>query len=39
MFSTVLFSMAAGSTGNVQAVMDGDLNGFIKAYLMQFGNA
>jgi len=24
-------------TSNVQAVMDGDLNGFIKAYLMQFG--
>lgn len=24
-------------TGNVQAVMDGDLNGFIKAFLMQFG--
>ena len=24
-------------TGNVQAVLDGDLNGFIKAYLMQFG--
>jgi peptide chain release factor 2 len=24
-------------TGNVQAVMDGDLNGFIKSYLMQFG--
>lgn len=24
-------------TGNVQAVMDGDLNEFIKAYLMQFG--
>ncbi len=24
-------------TGNVQAVMDGDLNNFIKAYLMQFG--
>jgi peptide chain release factor 2 len=26
-------------TGNVQAVMDGDLNEFIKAYLMQFGNS
>ncbi|MCK5079168.1 MAG: peptide chain release factor 2 [Bacteroidales bacterium] len=26
-------------TGNVQAVMDGDLNEFIKTYLMQFGNA
>jgi peptide chain release factor 2 len=25
-------------TSNVQAVMDGDLNDFIKAYLMQFGN-
>ena len=24
-------------TGNVQAVMDGDLNQFIKAYLMEFG--
>ncbi len=24
-------------TGNVQAVMDGDLNEFIKAYLMEFG--
>jgi len=24
-------------TGNVQAVMDGDLNDFIKTYLMQFG--
>ncbi|MGM0649500.1 MAG: peptide chain release factor 2 [Bacteroidota bacterium] len=24
-------------TGNVQAVMDGDLNPFIKAYLMEFG--
>ncbi|NQT78323.1 MAG: peptide chain release factor 2 [Bacteroidetes bacterium] len=24
-------------TGNVQAVMDGDLNDFIKSYLMQFG--
>jgi peptide chain release factor 2 len=23
-------------TSNVQAVMDGDLDGFIKAYLMQF---
>ena len=27
----------AFETSNVQAVMDGDLNGFIKAYLMQFG--
>jgi peptide chain release factor 2 len=26
-------------TSNVQAVMDGDLNGFIKAYLMEFGNS
>ena len=26
-------------TGNVQAVMDGDLNEFIKTYLMQFGNS
>ncbi len=26
-------------TSNVQAVLDGDLNGFIKAYLMQFGGA
>jgi peptide chain release factor 2 len=25
-------------TGNVQAVMDGEINDFIKAYLMQFGN-
>lgn len=25
-------------TSNVQAVMDGDINGFIKAYLMEFGN-
>ena len=24
-------------TGNVQAVLDGDLNGFIKAFLMAFG--
>jgi peptide chain release factor 2 len=24
-------------TSNVQAVLDGDLNDFIKAYLMQFG--
>jgi peptide chain release factor 2 len=23
-------------TGNVQAVLDGDLKGFIKAYLMEF---
>jgi len=27
----------AHETGNVQAVMDGDLNPFIKAYLMEFG--
>lgn len=26
-------------TGNVQAVMDGDLNDFIKTYLMQFGSS
>jgi peptide chain release factor 2 len=26
-------------TSNVQAVMDGDLNGFIKAYLMEYGNS
>ena len=26
-------------TSNVQAVMDGNLNGFIKAYLMEFGNS
>jgi len=26
-------------TSNVQAVLDGDLNGFIKAYLMEFGGA
>lgn len=25
-------------TGNVNAVLDGEINGFIKAYLMQFGN-
>jgi peptide chain release factor 2 len=25
-------------SGNVQAVMDGDLDGFIKAYLMEFGD-
>lgn len=25
-------------TGNVQAVLDGDINKFIKAYLMEFGN-
>ncbi len=31
-FSTDTFSLS-----NVQAVMDGDLNGFIKSYLMQFG--
>jgi len=24
-------------TGNVQAVLDGDLNGFIKSFLMEFG--
>jgi peptide chain release factor 2 len=24
-------------TGNVQAIMDGNLNDFIKAYLMEFG--
>jgi peptide chain release factor 2 len=24
-------------TGNAQAVLDGDLDGFIKAYLMEFG--
>jgi peptide chain release factor 2 len=24
-------------TGNVDAVMDGDLNAFLKAYLMEFG--
>lgn len=27
----------AHETGNVQAVMDGDINPFIKAYLMEFG--
>ena len=26
-------------TGNVQAVLDGDLNGFIKAYLMEFSGS
>ena len=26
-------------TSNVQAVMDGDLNDFIKAYLMEYGNS
>ena len=26
-------------TSNVQAVMDGELNDFIKAYLMEYGNA
>lgn len=26
-------------TSNVQAVMDGDLNGFIKAYLMEYGSS
>jgi peptide chain release factor 2 len=26
-------------TGNVQAVMDGDLDAFIKAFLMEFGNS
>ncbi|MGE5428041.1 MAG: peptide chain release factor 2, partial [Methylococcaceae bacterium] len=25
-------------SGNVQAVMDGDINGFIKAYLMEYGD-
>jgi peptide chain release factor 2 len=25
-------------TGNVEAVMDGDLNEFLKAYLMTYGN-
>ncbi len=25
-------------TGNVQAVLDGEIDGFIKAYLMEFGN-
>lgn len=25
-------------TSNVQAVMDGDINDMIKAYLMEFGN-
>ena len=25
-------------TSNVQAVMDGDIDGFIKAYLMEFGD-
>lgn len=25
-------------TGNVDAVMDGDINGFLKAYLMMYGN-
>jgi peptide chain release factor 2 len=24
-------------TGNTQAVLDGEIDGFIKAYLMQFG--
>ena len=24
-------------TGNVDAVMDGDLNAFLKAYLMEYG--
>ncbi len=24
-------------TGNAQAVLDGDIDGFIKAYLMEFG--
>ena len=24
-------------TGNAQAVLDGEINGFIKAYLMEFG--
>lgn len=26
-------------TGNTQAVMDGELHGFIKAYLMEFGGS
>ncbi len=26
-------------TSNIQAIMDGDLNGFIKAYLMEYGNS
>lgn len=26
-------------TGNVQAVMDGEINGFLKAYLMEFGSS
>lgn len=26
-------------TSNVQAVMDGDINDFIKAYLMEFGGS
>ncbi|MBI9033526.1 MAG: peptide chain release factor 2, partial [Bacteroidales bacterium] len=26
-------------TGNVQAVMDGEINEFIKAYLMEFGSS
>ena len=26
-------------TSNIQAVMDGDLNDFIKAYLMEYGNS
>lgn len=25
-------------TGNVDAVLDGDLNPFLKAYLMEYGN-
>jgi peptide chain release factor 2 len=25
-------------TSNVQAVLDGELNGFLKAYLMQYGD-
>jgi len=25
-------------TGNVDAVMDGDINGFLKAFLMMYGN-
>jgi peptide chain release factor 2 len=26
-------------TGNAQAVLDGDIDGFLKAYLMKFGRA
>ena len=28
----------AHETGNVDAVLDGDLNPFLKAYLMEYGN-